>query len=151
MNLNLRDGVDLTDAIDLHFGGETFKVARLMLREATRIGPILPGVLNAINRRAAVLNGYPRGVDGVPMIPEADVTAVLLATSLTEEEAELSLKVILAGISRAHPHVTLEDLWELPARPADLIVAVNAVLAQSHLLAKEKGTPSPGGAGATSR
>lgn len=116
-------------------GGKTFHViAPLSLRQVVRIGPLLPDVLATLNRRAAVAAAVPRGEDGAPHMTDEEGLRFLADYALTEAETEKVLTVVLNGVSRKdHPGLTIEDLWSLPARADDLILAVNVVMTASHL------------------
>jgi hypothetical protein len=138
---------DPSDAETITLGGTSFFVPLLSLRQVVKIGPLLADVIAALNRRNSVFDGYPRDADGRPQITEAEALAILDRARLTEQELGTALIVIQAGISKAHPRVTVEDLWELPARPDEIIAAINVVAQQSRMTRKAK----PGEARAASR
>lgn len=132
MDMTLRPGVDLSDAEIVSLGGVTFKIGRLMLRQTAKIAPVLPAVLAAINRRSRLMAGVTFDEDGKPNLTKEQMVEIMLQAAPTEEEVERYLRVILAGVSRAHPNVTMDDILDLPAHPDELISAVNVVLAQSR-------------------
>ena len=62
----------------------------------------------------------------------------------------MALKIITAGLSRAYPTATIEDLYDLPISTADIIKALPIVFAQTNGGDAEK-EPEPGKAEAASQ
>ena len=150
MNLTRNPAADLTDATEIKLDGVTFLVPRLFFRQTSKIQPRAYAVLNAINRQAVLLAGVEKDEAGNLALSNAQAVVLLARASLSEDESEQALSILLAGVSLAHPHVTLDDLWGLRIKQFELIAAVRIVLEKADLLADVSGA-SPGEAGAASR
>jgi hypothetical protein len=119
--------VDCARAPVVALGGQEFFVPPLALRQA-RIA--VPGLLKLMPRlnaiQARIGAGDPLG-----------------ATLLEADDVELMIDVVHAGLSRAHPDFTRENLLDLEAGFADLIAALAVIARQTGLFAEVE-NPSPG-------
>lgn len=137
MDMEPNPAVDFADAEVLTLGGVDFSIPQLALRQITKIAPLLPAVLDIITRQGALAAGVKRGDDGQPVWEsEAQAKLFIESCSLTEQETQDLLQVIHLGITRGHPRVKLDDLWELPIMPRDLLPAASVVIGKSSLTRK---------------
>ena len=119
--------VDCARAPVVSLGGQEFFVPLLALRQA-RIA--VPGLLKLMPRlnaiQARIGAGDPLG-----------------ATLLEADDVELMIDVVQAGLSRAHPELTRDDLLDLEAGFAELIAALAVIARQTGLFAEVENS-SPG-------
>jgi hypothetical protein len=108
-------------------GGREFFVPLLALRQA-RIA--VPGLLKLMPRLNAI---QARLGAGDP----------LGATLLEADDVERMIDVVHAGLSRAHPELSRDDLLDLEAGFAELIAALGVIARQTGLFA-EVDQPTPG-------
>jgi hypothetical protein len=119
--------VDCGKAAIVELGGQEFFVPVLALRQA-RIA--VPGLLKLMPRlnaiQARIAAGDPLG-----------------ASLLDQDDVELMIDVVHAGLSRAYPEFSREDLLDLEAEFAQLIAALAAIARQTGLFSATE-NPPPG-------
>jgi hypothetical protein len=117
--------IDCAHAPVAALGGREFFVPALSLRQARTVIPgllkLLPR-LNAIQARIAA--GDPLG-----------------AALLEQDDLDLMIDVVHAGISRAHPDLTRDDVLDLEAGFADLAGALAIIARQTGLFAPAETAP----------
>jgi len=129
--------IDVSEAKTISLAGQDYLIPPLMLRQTKRI-PMAP-LLEIMNRRAAAFAALTPGPDG--KLPEPG-PEFLAAVTLTEEETDIAILALAAGLSRAYPSVTVDALNDMPISSTDVIIAVSTVLQQSH--ATKPASASPG-------
>jgi hypothetical protein len=117
--------VNCADAPVISLGGREFFVPLLALRQA-RIA--VPGLLKLMPRLNAI---QARLGAGDP----------LGATLLEASDVELMIDVVHAGLSRAHPDLSRDDLLDLEAGFAELIAALAVIARQTGLFAEVEHSP----------
>jgi hypothetical protein len=119
--------VDCARALVVALGGREFFVPLLALRQA-RVA--VPGLLKLMPRlnaiQARIGAGDPLG-----------------ATLLESDDVELMIDVVHAGLSRAHPDLTRENLLDFEVSFAELIAALAVIARQTGLFAEVE-NPPPG-------
>ncbi len=114
--------VDCARAAIVELGGQEFFVPVLALRQA-RIA--VPGLLKLMPRlnaiQARIGAGDPLG-----------------AALLDQDDVELMIDVVHAGLSRAYPDFSREDLLDLEAGFAHLIAALATIARQTGLFSRRK-------------
>jgi hypothetical protein len=119
--------IDCARAPIVSLGGREYFVPALSLRQA-RI--VVPGLLKLLPRLNAIQTRIGAGDP-------------LGAALLEAEDVELMIDVVHAGLSRAYPDFTRDDLLDVEAGFAELAGAL-AVIAQQTGLFSLGGTSSPG-------
>ena len=139
--------VRLDDARKITLGGEEYWIPRLMLRQTIVIGPLMPPALKFINRRADAARpfveknhkrGKPVAVD-TSALSEAEREELINALALSEDETNIALKIVHAALGRAYPSVTMDDLYDRPINPGELIQALPTIFTQAGTAEKAKG------------
>jgi hypothetical protein len=117
--------VDCARALVVELGGQEFFVPLLALRQA-RVA--VPGVLKLMPRlnaiQARIGGGDPLG-----------------ASLLEQDDVDLMIDVVHAGLTRAYPDFSREQLLDLQAGLAELIAALAAIGRQTGLFAATENTP----------
>ena len=152
MDLTVNPKVDISDTTPLTLGGVEFRVAPLVLRQTSKIGPQSANVLAILKRRVQAFTDH-ADVALALANPETastvDAEQYLRAMALSEPDAMMLLGIIHIGLTRVYPRLTLDDLLDLPAKSADLLEAANTIMLASG--AVEKKAASPGEVQAASR
>jgi len=135
----LNPGVDISDAKTVQLGGQDYLVPVLMLRQTSKIGPVLPKLLEIVNRRAAAFQEEAARVKaqveagGEAQTPNsAEQIEFLRKVTLTEDETALMMRAIAVGLSRAYPSATADALYDLPIDTGQIINAVSIILQQTR-------------------
>ena len=106
-------------------GGQEFFIPALSLRQA-RI--VVPGLLKLLPRLNAIQTRIGAGDS-------------FAATQLEREDLDLMIEVVHAGLTRAYPDFTLEDLLDLEAGFAELAGALAIIAKQTGLFAPAEAAP----------
>ena len=118
--------IDCAKAPVAALGGREFFVPALSLRQA-RI--VVPGLLKLLPRLNAIQTRIGAGDP-------------LGATLLDQDDLDLMIDVVHAGLTRAYPDFTRDDLLDLEAGFADLAAALATIARQTGLFAPaEAATP----------
>lgn len=129
--------VSVVDARTITLAGEDYLIPRLMLRQTIVIGPLMPAALRFINRRADAFKAVEKAAGkknkpvDVAELSDHDRQRLIDAMTMTEDETEIALKIVRAGLSRLYPSATLDALYDLPINPAELVIALPAIFAQA--------------------
>ena len=124
--MRLDPKVDCSKAPVVALGGREFFIPVLALRQA-RVA--VPGLLKLLPRLNAI---QARIGDGDP----------LGAALLESDDVDLMIDVVHAGLSRAYPGFSRDDLLDLEAGFAELVAALAAIARQTGLFAPvEQQTP----------
>lgn len=152
MTLVLDSRVDIQSAQTIKLGDEDFFIAPLMLRQTMVISPLLPTIMKILNDRVRIADAFRSSREGKnDDDPFSNDDAVALAGKLTLSEPDInsSLKVIRAGLSRAYPAVTEDDILDRNVSIQQIITAISIVISQTRLVEKSSGTSNAGEAPAT--
>ena len=149
--------VSLVDARTITLAGEEYLIPRLMLRQTIVIGPLMPAALRFINRRADAFKAVEKSAGkknkpvDVAALNEHDRENLIDAVTLSEEETEIALRIVCAGLGRLYPSVTLDALYDLPINPGELVMALPAIFAQAGTAKKAEDAAPVGEEQAASR
>ncbi len=124
--LTLDPKIDTSEAKIIRLAGEDYLIPQLMLRQTVKIGPLIPQILKIINRRSKAFETLASGEVA------ADNADLMEAVSLSEDEIGVSVRVLAAGLSRAYPGVTLDELYDMPIEIGEIIVALTTVILQTR-------------------
>jgi hypothetical protein len=117
--------VDCAQAPVAALGGREFFIPALSLRQSRIVVPGLLKLLPRLNAiQARIGAGDPLG-----------------AALLEQDDLDLMIDVVHAGLSRAHPDLTRDDLLDLEAGFADLAGALAIIAKQTGLFAPAETTP----------
>ncbi len=119
--------VDCAQAAIIALAGQEFFVPFLALRQA-RI--VVPGLLKLMPRLNAIQTRIGHG----------EALAVAL---LERDDVELMIDVVHAGLTRAYPEMSRDDVLDLEAGFSELIAALAVIARQTGLFAATEGA-APG-------
>lgn len=143
MSIILDPKIDISEAKKVTLAGEEFYIAPLVLRQTKVITPLLSKTFTLLNKRTKIADGFLKKHAGsLEETPLTDQQAIKLADELvfTEEEFDLSIKVIRAGLSRAYPAITEDDLYDMGIQINELIGTIAVVIIQTRMTSN-KNTP----------
>ena len=144
--------VSVQEAKTIQLGNEEFFIAPLMLRQTMAISPLLPAIVKILNDRVKTAEAFRTSREGkAEDAPFSNDDAVQLVGKLTLSQADLDicLKAIRAGLSRAYPAVTEDDILDRNVTIQQIITAISIVISQTRLVEKSAGNDSVGEAKAT--
>ncbi len=141
--LTLDPKVDTSEAKTIRLAGDDYFIPQLMLRQTVKIGPLIPQILKIINRRSKAFETLASGEVA------ADNADLMEAVSLSEDEIGVSVRVLAAGLSRAYPGVTLDELYDMPIEIGEIIVALTTVILQTRAVRTDGAAKPLGEAEAT--
>lgn len=151
MPLKLDPKIDIADARQIALGDEFFYIPRLMFRQLEIIGPLIPAALTIINRRAGAFRAVPLDDKGAPLALSPDaIVALTRELGLSADEMATAFAIVHAGLTRAYPAATKDQLRDMPISPAQLAEAMGAVIEQTSVT-KPKKDMAPGEREAASR
>lgn len=147
MAINLDPKISLADAKTITLAGEEYWIPRLMLRQTIIIAPMMSAALPMLNRRARAFASLSGRIDPalkIEDIGDDDRQALVEAMAFSQDDAEIALKIVHAALTRAYPSVRIDDLYDMPIKAGELIVAIPTIFAQSDTAKEAKGEPTPG-------
>ena len=147
MTLAIDGRVSVQDAQSIKLGNEEFLVAPLMLRQTMVISPLLPAIIKILNDRVKTAEAFRTSREGKSEdepLSQDDAVALVGRLTLSQNDLDICLKAIRAGLSRAYPGVTEDDILDRNVTIQQIISAVSVVIAQTRLVEKAAGTSGVG-------
>ncbi len=130
--------IDVSEAKTIRLAGADYLIPTLMLRQTKKIAPLLPQILTIVNRRAKAFELLKKADGNDAALSEEERLDVLSSVTLTEDEADVAIKAVAFGLSRAYPAVTPDALCDMPIEISELMVALTTIISQTHATKEAK-------------